>query len=198
MIYFIVTTSLFNDCAVRRQQYIEGISRLKKLASHKIIIVENNGKRKTFLDELGCDVLYTDNNRFIQTENKGYVELKDVIDCMDAYDMTDSDFVVKMSGRYLLHDDSEFMRVVNANTTYECVIKYGSYMKPVDYKMEDCITGLIGMSCRHIRRITFPERHQCVEWMWARATYGIDDDKLYKVSQLGIDICPENVPYFKV
>ena len=198
MIYFIVTTSLFNDCVVRRQQYIEGISRLKKLTTHKIIIVENNGKRDTFLDELGCDVLYTNNNRFIHTENKGYVELKDVIDCMDAYDMTDSDFVVKMSGRYLLHDDSEFMRVVHANTTYECIIKYGSYMKPVDYKMEDCITGLIGMSCRHIRRIAFPKKHECVEWMWARATYGIDDDKLYKVSQLGIDICPENVPYFKV
>ena len=29
---------------------------------YKIIIVENNGVRKTFLDDLGCEVYYTNNN----------------------------------------------------------------------------------------------------------------------------------------
>ena len=50
MIFFIVTTSLFNNCHIRQSQYITGINKLKEitenlqLQNYKIIIVENNEK----------------------------------------------------------------------------------------------------------------------------------------------------------
>ena len=63
MIYFIVTTSIFNNCSIRKNQYIEGINKLKKIIqdlifeNYKIIIVENNGKRDKFLHLLTFQTL---------------------------------------------------------------------------------------------------------------------------------------------
>ena len=62
MIYFLVTTSIFNSCPIRYSQYINGINMLKdvskKMISEKyeIILIENNGMRNTYLDKLGCKV----------------------------------------------------------------------------------------------------------------------------------------------
>jgi len=205
MLYFIVTTSIFNECLIRKEQYINGINKLKKLIqdlnilNYKLIIVENNGKRDTFLNILDCEVYYTENN-FLKTSNKGIKELQDILDCINKYNINDSDFIVKMTGRYILNDNSEFMNIIKNihNTNYDCVIKYGSYLKPVNYKMNDCITGLIGMSCYYIKRIEKPKEQEPVEWKWGKVTNLIDNKKIYLVNQLGIDICPGSNNYFKV
>jgi hypothetical protein len=84
------------------------------------------------------------------------------------------------------------------NTKYDCVIKYGPFWKPVDYKMDDCITGLIGMSCFYVKQIEYPYDSECVEIRWAKATYLMDDEKIHRVNQLGINICPGSNTYFKV
>jgi len=205
MLYFIVTISLFNECIIRKKQYINGINKLKKIIqdlnilNYKIILVENNGKRYTFLNMLDCEVYYTENN-FLQTNNKGRKELQDILDCIDKYNINDSDFIVKMTGRYILNDNSEFMNIVKNihNTNYHCVIKYGPYNNAVNYKMNDCITGLIGMSCYYIKLIEIPNEHECVEWKWAEVTKLIDDKKIYLVNHLDINICPGSNNYFKV
>ena len=135
MIYFIVTTSICNNCSIRKNQYIKGINKLKNVIQHlnfknyKIIIVENNGNRDTFLNMLDCEVYYTENN-FIQTHDKGIKELQDILHCIDKYNINDTDFIVKMTGRYILDDNSEFMNIIKNihNTKYDCVIKYGSYL----------------------------------------------------------------------
>jgi hypothetical protein len=104
-----------------------------------------------------------------------------------------------MTGRYILHDDSEFMNVVkNIHTKpYECVIKYGFFYEPVNYKMDDCITGLIGMSCYYIKLIEKPNEDECVEWKWGKVTRLIDDTNIYLVEdKLGIDVCPGGNNYF--
>ena len=150
MIYFIVTTSLFEKCDIRQSQYINGINKLKQvinnlnIENYKIIIVENNGNKNTFLDTLGCITFYTTNN-FLNTTNKGYKELQDILDCIDKFHINDTDFIVKMTGRYVLEDDSEFMNIIKdiEKTRYDCVIKYGWYYKPSNYKKKNCITGLI-------------------------------------------------------
>ncbi len=205
MIYFIVTTSIFNNCSIRENQYIRGINKLKKIIQdlifekYKIIIIENNGKRVTFLNMLDCEVYYTENN-FLQTGNKGLKELQDILDCIDKYNINDYDFIVKITGRYILDDNSEFMNIINNihNTKYNCVIKYGSYYNPVNYKMDDCITGLIGMSCLYVKQIEKPSETECVEWKWGKVTNLIDNDKIYLVDKLGINICPGSNSYFKV
>ncbi len=202
MIFFIVTTSLFQDCSIRKTQYINGINKLKKIIidkniqDYKIIIVENNGKRNTFLDNLGCEVFYTKNN-FLKT-NKGVKELKDIFDCITKFEIKDTDFIVKMTGRYILNEDSKFMNIIETinHTHFDCVIRYGSYIKPVDYKMDDCITGLIGMSCFFVKKI--PMNDECIEWKWAKVTKLIDDQKICMVNKLGINICPGSNSYFEV
>ena len=205
MIYFIITTSIFNNCIIRKNQYINGINKLKKIIldlnfeNYKIIIVENNGKRDTFLNMLDCEVYYTENN-FLQTTNKGVKELQDILDCIDKYNINDTDFIVKMTGRYILNDNSEFMNIIKNihNTNYDCVIKYGPYFKPVNYKMDDCITGLIGMSCLYVKQIEKPNTNECVEWKWGKVTNLIDYKKIYLVNNLDINICPGYNEYFKV
>lgn len=197
MIYFIATACIFNDNPIRDQQYIKGINLLKNaitinnINNYKIIIVENNGIRKTFLDELDCEVFYTNNNS-LHTSNKGYKELQDVLDCIDKYNITNDDFIVKITARYFLHFDSEFIISLKDidKKNYDCIIKYGWYGGPVDYKTNDCITALIGMRSYYIKQIEKPNENECVEWKWAKVTYLMDDDKIYKVNKLGIDIAP--------
>jgi len=205
MINFIITTSIYDNCSIRENQYIKGINKLKNVIqdlnfeNYKIIIVENNGKRYTFLNTLDCEVYYTENN-FIQTRNKGIKELQDILDCIDKYNINDTDFIVKMTGRYILDDNSEFMNVIKNihSTNYDCVIKYGSYFKPVNYKMNDCVTGLIGMSCLYVKQIEKPNETECVEWKWGKVTNLIDDKKIYLVNILGINMCPGSNNYFKI
>lgn len=206
MIYFLVTATLYTDCPIRDEQYKNGIRALKdaiqtlQIQNYRIVIIENNGIRDTFLNHLDCDVYYSYNNIFLTTGNKGYKELQDIFDCIEGYQMDDTDFIVKMTGRYILHESSEFMNAVKQlqDTHYECVIRYGSYSNPVNYKTNDCITGLIGMSCRHIKRIRISEEHECVEWLWAEVACRIPEEKVHIVSQLGIDICPTSDHYFSV
>jgi hypothetical protein len=196
---------MFSNCSIRKNQYIQGINKLKQiiqdliLKNYKIIIVENNGQKDTFLNMLDCEVYYTENN-FKQTNNKGIKELQDILDCIDKYNINDTDFIVKMTGRYILNDNSEFMNIVKNihNTNYDCVIKYGPYFNPVNYKMDDCITGLIGMSCLYVKQIEIPNENECVEWKWAKVTNLIDYNKIYLVNNLGINICPGSNYYFKV
>ena len=206
MIYFIVTTCLINnDFFTRKTQYVNGINKLKQrihylnIQDYKIIIIENNGIRNTFLDTSGCEIYYTRNN-FLLTNNKGYKELKDIRDCIIKFNIADNDFIVKMTGRYILNDDSEFMNIIKNvhNTKYDCVLKYGSYCNPVDYKMDDCITGLIGMSCVYVKQIEPPDEDECVEWKWSKVAKKIDNSKIYLVNSLGINICPKTNAYFMV
>lgn len=205
MLYFIITTCIYDDCVIRKTQYMNGITKLKNIIidsgmeNYKIIIVENNGKRPTFLDLLDCEVYYTENNK-LPTNNRGYKELQDVFDCIHHYAIKDDDFIVKMTGRYVLHDDSAFMNIIKNihNTKYDCIIRYGVYNKPVPYKVDDCTTGLIGMTCFYVKQITRPNNSDSVEWNWAKATRQIPDAKVCILNTLGINICPGSNNYIAV
>ena len=198
MIYFFVTTSINNDSITRKIQYIYAINKLKEvislmeLTNYKIIIIENNGQRETYLDTLGCEVFYTNNNK-LQTNNKGYKELQDIFDTIQKYQIQETDFIVKITGRYILENDSEFMNIVkNLHIKhYDCIIRYGSFLEQaVKYKTDDCISGLIGMTCEFIKQIKLPRENCAAEWDWAEVTYLIKDKNIYMVNKLGINIFP--------
>lgn len=205
MIYFLVTTSLFNNCPVRESQYRNGIINLKRaiqnfqINNYKIIIIENNGERDTILNKLDCEVFYTRNN-LLPIPNNGYKELQDIFDCIQKYNILDDDFIVKMTGRYILDNESNFMNIIknSNNTKYECVIKYGSYLKPSYYKTDDCVTGLIGMLCVYVKQIEKPRHNECVEWKWAKVTRRINKNKICSLYKLGINICPGSNRYFNI
>ena len=72
MIYLIITACLNNNWGVkdfehRKKTYIESITQMLNVLPRGIIpiIVENNGQRKTFLDDFGTNILYTNNNSII-------------------------------------------------------------------------------------------------------------------------------------
>jgi hypothetical protein len=105
-----------------------------------------------------------------------------------------------MTGRYVLNNNSEFMNKVKEinNTSYDCIIRYGSFITPVNYKMNDCITGLIGMRCKYVKQIELPKNMESVEWNWAKATNLIENSKICIVNKLGIKIAPKNSAYYEV
>jgi hypothetical protein len=203
MIYFLVTTSIFNNCPIRYSQYINGINILKDVSkkmitndNYEIILIENNGMRNTYLDKLGCKVFYTNNN-LLPTQNRGRKELQDIFDCIRYFKINDDDFIVKLTGRYILDPNSEFMNIVSNlhNTKYDCIIKYGWYREPLNYKNKSCITGLIGLRCFYVKQIELPDENICVEWNWAKITYLINDEKIFIVDKLGINMCPASNTY---
>jgi len=209
MIYFLVTTSLYNDCPIRKERYLNSIHTLKEavrvanIQNYKIIIIENNGARPTYLDDLGCDVYYTNNNS-LPVKNIGYKELQDVLDCIQHYGIQDDDFIVKMTGRYTFDDDSEFLNsLTKINTTgYDCIIRYGPYFDERQSNgiviPHDCITGLIGMRCRYVKQIEKPNDKEWVEWKWGKASSLIPAARVCALKTLGIYICPQNFQYFLV
>jgi len=116
--YFIVNACILDsEPSIRDEQYKNGISKLieltKDMENIQIIIVENNGGKQRYLEDynnyVNCTTFYTNNNRHIETGNIGIKELIDVIHCISRFDIGDDDFIVKMNGRYVLNDDSEFI-----------------------------------------------------------------------------------------
>ena len=207
MIYFLVTTCIYNNCPIREERYINSILKLKEVVqtinipSYKIIIIENNGQRPTYLDDLGCDIYYTNNNS-LPVKNIGYKELQDVLDCIQHYAIQDDDFVVKMTGRYTFDDDSEFLKSLTKVNDYDCIIRYGPYFDETQSNgiviPFDCITGLIGMRCRFVKQIEKPNDKEWIEWKWGKASSLIPEARICALKTLGIYICPQNFQYFLV
>jgi hypothetical protein len=270
MIYFIITTSLIDrDWEIRQNQNKLAIySLLEFLKFSNVtrndiqpIIVENQlatvmENPSSFLDNFGIPVLYTKNNT-IPTQNKGIKEWADIQYCIEKFNIQENDFVVKMTGRYVvIHNESQIglnghenfsrdigrlihiynaclpplsggignvlpktpdfynndlrfypsflsfliINMLNDNNSYhDCLIRYGSYNDPTCMvPIEDCITGLIGMRCKHIKNIPRPQEHECVEHLWAKASLNIPEERVKKFDKLGIYITPACNSYFLV
>lgn len=192
----------------RQLQYERGIGRLKMQAEladlplpYQIVVVENNGPRKTFLDDLGVTVLYTEGNAV--DHEKGVKELDDILSAVDHFQMSDADLVVKMTGRYFLDDDhgglAPFMatlRDMDVDRT-RAVVKFGTYARPVNRRVMDCVTGLIMVPVavlRHIDRDVVP-----IAPAWARSVLSLPEDEVIVVrGKMGIHIAPAGKPYYIV
>jgi hypothetical protein len=138
MIYIIVTTSLIeNDWDVRQNQYKLAIFALIEYLRPyvfpenpherqiQIILVENQlatimDNPLSFLDDFGVDVIYTKSND-ISTQNKGRKEWEDTQICIEKFNIKDDDFIVKMTGRYI---------VIHNETNVE-QYGYGNFMRDI-------------------------------------------------------------------
>lgn len=190
MIYLIITTSIIDkrgdnpqDPALRENQYKAGIaSALDKIKGTQIvpIIVENNGERKTFLDDFGIDVLYTDTNN--TKTHYGNRELRDIMDTIKHFNIKDEDMIIKFTGRYPMIDNS-FVKDIIENPETDCFLRFGSFLNPVNYPMGDCITGLIAMRCKYVKLVEFVPEYTSIEWSWAKTATSIENKKL--VDKLG-------------
>jgi hypothetical protein len=209
-IYVLVTTCLIGietEFERRKIQYKNAINKLKeynKDGKFKIILIENQGQRETFLDDFGLPVFFTISN--IIYHQKGWKEIKDIKECIYNFNIQDDDFIVKMTGRYLIQDDCEFFNKLKESTNnyteepkHDCIIRYGGNYKPAsDVRIEDCITGLIGMRCKYVKDIALPGFYEDVEFCWARMSFNIPLEKICILTKLGIYISPLDCPFFLV
>jgi hypothetical protein len=109
------------------------------------------------------------------------------------YKINNDDFIVKITGRYIIQDNSIFIKnIKELKPNIDCIIRYGAYMDKNGSmsKINDCVTGLIGMKCKYIKQIEYPSETSCVEWDWAKVTNLMKDENIIILSNLGIEICP--------
>lgn len=194
-IFVVITASLIDDNFNQRQiQYTEGIRQtinvFKDISNCQVVIVENTGKHKSFLDDFGIPILYTNTNNEIVTKNKGIKEILDVFKAIDHFRMNDDDFLIKVTGRYFIHNNSKFVNTIKNlhEKIYNVVLRYGEYNSPKIYseKFYSCITGLIGMRVKYVKTIQVPDEVTCVEWKWAEATITIPYEEICMLDSLGI------------
>ena len=167
MIYIIITASIDNNYCdgikaqnlprsspERDNRYITSITQLLQLIDNdpniKPIIVENGGKRKTYLDNFNCDVLYTNNNE--QYIHKGFNEQLDIQQVIKEYNINDDDTIIKISGRYKLLNNYFINLVKNNNkdvyVKFFCVAarQFGfNYMS----------SGLFAIKCKYLKKFMY-------------------------------------------
>lgn len=196
MIYIIITTSINNKVGIqnnnhRQNRYIECINNLLQLIDNdlniKPIIVENNGLRQTFLDNLKCDVFYTDNNNN-NYEHKGENELLDIKEVINKYNIKDDDIIIKLTGRYKLLN-LNFISLVKKNINdYDAFVKFFNVCT-LQYIFDDCVLGLFAIKCKYLKefKYSFVKSPECEFADYIRKN--INKNKLIEVEQLHLECC---------
>jgi hypothetical protein len=159
MIYLIITTSINNKHGIvndvhRKDTYIHAITQTLthiKDMPIKAVIVENNGFRSTYLDNLGCDVVYTNNNS-LQTPHKGVNELQDIKDVIEKYNIQDDDMIIKLTGRYMPLRDT-FFRMVN-DSNVDALVKFYNVCA-LKFLPGDCVLGLFAIRSKYLKDFNY-------------------------------------------
>jgi hypothetical protein len=166
MIYIIITTCILNKVGIhdfnhRKNRYIDCIQSLLKWiendSSIKPIIVENNGQRPTYLDDLGCSVLYTNNN-MIHYKNKGVNELMDIKEVIRQYNIQDDDMIIKLTGRYKITSMNLIDMIKKNIDKYDAFVKFYNVCT-FKYMVDDCVLGLFAIKCKYLKEFAY----QCIK-----------------------------------
>lgn len=179
MIYLIITTSIYNKYGQenreenrenRENRYIEAITESLKHIPVRTIIVENNGKRETFLDTFVSDtvsVLYTNNN-IHDFKNKGINEMLDIKEVIRYYDICDDDIIIKLTGRYKVISPL-FLNEIDEN--YDAFVKFFG-VSSLKYEKYDCILGCYAMRTKYLKLFNYLSiaNYQSAEVAFAKYT----------------------------
>ena len=195
MIYIIITTSIIDKHGIiednihRKNRYLGSINQLLRLVNNdlsiKPIIVENNGFRQTYLDDLKCDICYTDNNN-IHYNHKGQNELLDIKEVINQYKIKDDDIIIKLTGRYKLLNFN-FINLVK-NNEYDAFVKFFNVCT-LKYCFDDCVLGLFAIKCKYLKEFnySFIKSPECEFAEYIREK--INKDKLREVAKLDLECC---------
>jgi hypothetical protein len=148
----------------------------------KVIIVENNGKRQTYLDSLG-DIHYTTSNERVFI-HKGINELQDIHSVIQEYKIQDDDIVIKLTGRYHLLNDS-FIKFVIENQEYDAFVKFFNVCS-LTFEEEDCVLGLYAMKCHKLKQFRYSGVSLQAEIEFSRFVRTLN---VYEVKELGLRCC---------
>ena len=198
MIYIIITTSINNKIGVknsehRKKRYLECINVLLNLVKNdttiKPIIVENNGIRDTYLNELNCDIVYTDNNK-IKYSHKGGNELIDIKEVISKYNIKDNDIIIKLTGRYKILN-LDFINLVKNNSDIDAFLKFFNVCTLIYHNnKDDCVLGLFAIKCKYLKSFEYKfKRSPEVEF----ATYvNKNVTKIMSIKNLELECCFAN------
>ena len=196
MIYIIITTSINSKVGLqneihRQNRYVDSIQNLLNLikndVSIKPIIVENNGLRKTYLDDLKCEICYTNNNQsnFI---HKGGNELLDIKEVINQYNIQDDDIIIKLTGRYKLLN-LNFINLVKSNIdTYDAFVKFFNVCSK-QYMFDDCVLGLFAIKCKYVKQFNYQYIKSAECEFAEHVRTNINNDKLMEIKQMDLECC---------
>jgi hypothetical protein len=196
MIYLIITTSIANKAGVvdaesRRTRYLDSIRSSLKAIAHiptiKPIIVENNGLTSSYLDDLHCDVVYTNNNKKACT-HKGVNELYDIQHVINQYNIGDDDMIIKLTGRYKVLSDAFFTMVVNNVEKYDAFIKFFNVCT-LKYMRDDCVLGLLAIRCKYLKEFSYKCNTSPECEIASLARNRIEKHRLMEVTDLHLECC---------
>lgn len=136
-------------------EYTDSINNISEFIEDGIIpiIVENNGKRKTILDNFWIDVHYTENNKKT-FKHKGMNELMDIKSVIEEFNIQDDDIIIKLTGRYKILDSSFFKTVIDNSNIYDAFMKFFN-VSTEQYEKNDCILGLFAIRCKYLKEFEY-------------------------------------------
>lgn len=203
MIHLLISTCVMAGDCDRRQTYLHRISVAFEefrnvIPDIKVVILNNCGEENAdylyLLEDDNLQLFHT-SNQLIPTTNKGLKELKDVKDYIDQNNVPDDDFIIKLTGRYLIEKHSPFLVALQNdwNENIECMIRLGDYddrcVKSISVGDEiDCLSGLIGFKCFHYKNMPLPEEFENLEWIMAETSIQIPESRKIILDDLGINI----------
>lgn len=197
MIYLIITTCInnkFGDLNIdhRKERYLLCIQTildlLKDNTSIKPIIVENNGMRHTYLNDVSCDVVYTNNN-MTRCRHKGVNELLDIKHVLDSYSIEDDDTIIKLTGRYKLLDNSFLQLVMEQCSTKDAFVKFFNVCTK-QFMSNDCVLGLFALKCKYLKQFNYVSTVQSPEVEFATFVRKvIEKEKIVEVDDLKLECC---------
>jgi len=195
MIYLIITACIndrfgVQDSEHRKNRYIDCIRSNRLLigddADIKPIVVENNGNTSSYLDGLGCDVVYTDNNKH-ELYYKAMNELLDIKEVIQKYNIQDDDIVVKITGRYKLLDMS-FFDTIKANChTYDAFVKFYN-VATLEFMHNDCVLGLFAIKSKHLKTLEYKVDPKSPEIQFAEYVRANVPNTM-EIQHLGMECC---------
>jgi hypothetical protein len=242
-LWVIVTAcvSAGSNADVRRVQYQHALGAMrdalcdatlcKAFPRRILLVVENGGRRATYLDTLVenlcdestgllCEVLYTENERDVATDNKGVRELADLHHALDyarGAGIRDDEWIVKITGRYVIQRPNPVLAALHDNSI-DVAVRQGSYQDthvPVAQRSpHDAVTGLMAMRAhvwqslfRAYPTFTCGASHEAVdrtpsdpiEWWTARHIHRtVPRERIRTLDRLGCLIAPGSDTFFPI
>jgi len=188
MIYLIITTCIhnkfgFRHATLREITYREAIKLTLKMLPEGIkpIIVENNGKRVTYLNEFGIPVLYTENNKN-NYWHKGVNELEDIKAVIQAFNIQDEDMVIKITGRYNPISNAFFRQVQTEESKYDGFVKFFNVCTK-EFMTHDCVLGLFALRAKYLKQYEMTDTVRSPEAQFATFCRGLN---VKEVQQLDV------------
>jgi len=166
------------------------------------VLIVDNGSPLTSKDIVSFgeyDIYYTNNKQRFKNKNID-LQLHDMLNCIDKYDIKDDDFVIKIDYNCIAHPSSSFIKRIQElccdYNKFDCVICYGIINNTVESKIGKCINYVYGMRCKYLKNLNdgnLPTYSGCILYKdWASVSFDIPDDKTICMKTLGFYIHAED------